>query len=187
MVQIAAMSAGLWRSVELVVHNTNEIDDIYAFTIDADEDNARIGVYYQLRVDAKLDLLNDVWIRITGRCGDSVFDRTERAKFIAGMMDFQVKAPKLWWPRGYGAPNLYEVVTQLIIHGIVAAERTDQIGIRKVELERTETTSVENPGQFLFKLNNTPILCKAPTGFLPICFIVRTARGLNRCSICLSR
>ena len=38
--------------------------------------------------------------------------------------------------------------------------REDTIGIRTIELIRTETTTVEKPGQFMFKVNGVPILVK---------------------------
>ena len=66
----------------------------------------------------------------------------------------------MWWPRGYGSPNLYQVTTQLLQNDKVLASRQDTVGIRKLELIRTETTSSEKPGQFLFKVNGVPILVK---------------------------
>lgn len=152
------VSAGLWRSVELVVHEENEIADVYLFTHQADEQNARIGFYYELKVNP--DWLNDMKIRITGKCDESSFERTDRAKFVAGMMDVHVGSPKLWWPRGYGEPHLYDVTVQLLHDGAVIAEKSVTMGIRRVELIMTDTTSAENPGQFLFKVNGTPIMCK---------------------------
>ncbi|MDF2720509.1 MAG: glycoside hydrolase family 2 [Paenibacillus sp.] len=143
-----AVSAGLWRSVELVVHERNEVEDVYLFTQEASESSARIGVYYTLRVEP--EKLADLKIRVVGRCGDSVFERTDRAKFVANMLDISVRKPKLWWPRGYGAAHLYEVTVQLLLDGQVLSERSATLGIRKVELVRSEITSAEHPGQFLF-------------------------------------
>ena len=66
----------------------------------------------------------------------------------------------LWWPRGYGDANLYEVVTELIHDGKVLASRKDRVGVRLAELLRTEVTTSEEVGEFLFKVNHTPIFCK---------------------------
>ena len=74
--------------------------------------------------------------------------------------EIDVHDPMLWWPRGYGDPNLYQVTTQLLQNDKVIASREDSVGIRKLELIRTETTSAEKPGQFLFKVNGVPILVK---------------------------
>ena len=75
-------------------------------------------------------------------------------------MRFRCANPQLWWPRGYGNPNLYQVTTELLQGDKVIASREDSVGIRKLELIRTETTSIEKPGQFLFKVNGVPILVK---------------------------
>ena len=73
----------------------------------------------------------------------------------------------LWWPRGYGNPNLYQVTTELLQNEKVLASREDSVGIRKLELIRTETTSIEKPGQFLFKVNGVPILVKG-SNWVPV-------------------
>jgi beta-mannosidase len=75
-------------------------------------------------------------------------------------MEIEVKNPRLWWPRGYGEASLYAVTTELLQGDQVVATREDSIGIRKAELIRTEVTTMEKPGQFLFKVNGVPILVK---------------------------
>ncbi len=45
---------------------------------------------------------------------------------------------QLWWPKGYGDPALYTVTAQLLHHDQVVAERTDRIGLRQVDVKRTE-------------------------------------------------
>src|SRR5208337_922789 len=91
---------------------------------------------------------------------DSTFTHIHKVEFPVGRMEIEVQNPKLWWPRGYGDANLYKVTTQLLQGDQVVATREDSIGIRKVDLIRTEITTMEKPGQFMFKVNGVPILVK---------------------------
>ena len=153
-----AVSAGLWRPVELIVHAPQEVTDMYFTTISLDPGGATLAVTYELTTD--LALLPQLRLRVQGRCGDSTFTDVRKIEFTAGEFPIAVKNPKLWWPRGYGDPNLYKVTTELLQGDKVVATREDTIGIRKVELIRTEITTLLNPGQFMFKVNGVPILVK---------------------------
>jgi len=153
-----ALSAGLWRPVELVVWSEHEILDFYQFTLDVSGDSAEIGMF--VRIGADFEHIYDMELSITGRCGDSVFSVRQKSVSIAFPVKTRIKDPKLWWPRGYGEQNLYDVSIQLTLSGEVLAERRERIGIRKAELIRTDTTTIEEPGEFLFKINNEPIFCK---------------------------
>ena len=153
-----AVSAGLWRPVELIVHSKHEITDMYFTTLSVEPGHATLAVSYELTTD--LALLPQLRLRVQGRCGESTFTYVHKVEFTAGRFLIEVPNPLLWWPRGYGNPNLYKVTTQLLQNDKVMASRQDTVGIRKLELIRTETTSIEKPGQFLFKVNGVPILVK---------------------------
>jgi beta-mannosidase len=105
-------------------------------------------------------LLSQLRLKVEGRCGESKFSYVHPVEFSAGRFKVEIPNPRLWWPRGYGDPNLYQVTTQLLQDGKALASREDSVGVRKIELIRTETTSLEKPGQFLFKVNGVPILVK---------------------------
>jgi beta-mannosidase len=152
------VTAGLWRPVELIIHAKHEITDMYFTTLSVQPDRATLAVSYELSTD--LALLPQLRLRVEGRCGESTFTYNQKVEFTAGRFEVEVQNPKLWWPRGYGDPNLYTVKTQLLQNEKVIASREDRLGVRKLELIRTETTSQEHPGQFLFKVNGVPILVK---------------------------
>lgn len=153
-----AVSAGLWRDVELAVHRETEIKEPYFYTRSADDKGAWIGALYSVQADPLL--FGELTLRIVGTCGTSRFEKSCPVQFSSGNVEFRVDYPHLWWPRGYGAANVYEVRMELRHGDDVLAERTDTFGIRTVELIRSETTSAERPGEFLFKVNGVPIFCK---------------------------
>jgi beta-mannosidase len=159
-----ALGFGLWRSVELVRKAANEITDWHWYTRSANEHHAWVGIHYDARLET--EQLDGLEIRCFGASGSSSFDVRKPIRFKTGLLEFEVRRPELWWPRGYGEANLYRVTTQLIRRGQVIAERTDRVGIRTIELVRTETTTTEKPGEFLFRVNGTPILVKG-TNWVP--------------------
>ena len=153
-----AVSAGLWRAVELIIHAPNEIRDLYFATVSAEPGKATMAVSFDVKTD--LSRSSQLSLKVEGACGGSAFSHVQPITFTAGRFEFSVANPELWWPRGYGQANLYKVTTQLLSGDTVLAAREDTVGIRTIELVRTETTTVEKPGQFLFKVNGVPILVK---------------------------
>jgi beta-mannosidase len=159
-----ALSAGLWRSVDLVVHDEDEIRDLYVFTRSIHPDKATVGLYFEVATAPERVL--DLGLHIIGRCGTSTFETRHPVRFKAGEISFEVPNPRLWWPHGYGDPDLYEATVELTCGDVVLARKTATFGIRTLALARTEITSPEHPGEFLFKVNDIPILCKG-TNWVP--------------------
>ena len=159
-----ALSAGLWRPVALVVHDPDEIDDLYFITRSAGAGTAVLDLYFEVSTDPAHML--DLGLRVHGHCGSSTFDTCHPVRFKAGTVTFSVPDPQLWWPNGYGTANLYEATVELTCGDEVLARRETRFGIRTLELARTEITSPEHPGEFLFRVNDTPILCKG-TNWVP--------------------
>ena len=106
-------------------------------------------------------------LRLTGTCGERVFIHEEPVRFKAGNFTFEVENPALWWPRGHGDANLYRLDVALMYEETVLAQMETTIGIRVAKLERTDVTTTENPGEFLFRVNNMPIYCRG-TNWVPL-------------------
>lgn len=147
------VTSGIWRSVELVTREPNAIEDLYFRTVSAREGHADLAVHFQFRTD--LPALDGLRLRMTGRCGDHEFHADTPVQFVAGWWRVGVPGAKLWWPRGYGEAALYEVRTELLHGDEVLACREDRIGLRTVELSRSE-----GEGEFLFRVNGEPIMVK---------------------------
>lgn len=156
-----AVSAGIWRSVSLVACEDHALTDLYFYTLAVDKNlsAAQIGLFYRVTTDPAY-FYHGLEIRVSGRSGASQFQMSRPVLFNVGSLTVSIENPQLWWPNGYGEAHLYEVTTELIHQGRILASHTEQIGIRHVQLIRTETTTIEAGGEFLFKVNHTPIMCK---------------------------
>jgi exo-1,4-beta-D-glucosaminidase len=65
--------------------------------------------------------------------------------------------PKLWWPNGYGAPNLYDIKMSLVIEGIQSDFELFNFGIRKIE---SKVTIVDEWARRDFFINSKKIMIK---------------------------
>ena len=153
-----AVSAGLWRPVELIVHAQHEITDMYFTTLSVESGPGDAGGL--LRTHHGSGAASPTPLAGAGPLRRIHLHPRPQSGVHRGTVPDRGADPRLWWPRGYGNPNLYQVTTQLLQDDKVMASREDSVGIRKLELIRTETTSIEKPGQFLFKVNGVPILVK---------------------------
>jgi len=93
-----AVSAGLWRPVELIVHAQHEIADMHFTTLSVQPGRATLAVSYELSTDPALP--SQLRLNVVGRCGESTFTYSHKLQFTAGMFRVEVQNPALWWPRG---------------------------------------------------------------------------------------
>ena len=169
------VSAGLWRSVWLEPYRADAITQVYYWTLHTDAAGASLGVRFQFRTASRE--LDGFSMRFHGACGDHAFDFEWPVEFLAGGCRIPVPGARLWWPQGYGAPNLYTVIAQLRKDGQVLDERTERIGFRTVVVDRTPTAgkawSYEPAGDasridvppepdshFMIYVNGEPIMVK---------------------------
>ncbi len=171
-----AVSAGIWRSAWLEPQPTTAIEQLYYWTVSVDPGGAQLGIRFQFRTDA--DRLDGFSFRFYGDCGEHTFEYEWPVEFLAGGCTIPIPGGRLWWPKGYGDPDLYIVRAQLCQHGHIVAERTDRVGLRKVVLKRTERGATtgwvqdtqkgirqwslppDPEGHFLFLVNEEPVMIK---------------------------
>ncbi len=172
-----AVSAGLWRPVWLEPRPANAIEQLYFWTFGLAEQDATLGVRFQVRTD-RFNAGSRLRLHFRGACGNHLFEHETPLEFIAGGDRIRIPNAKRWWPKGYGDPDLYTITTRLYDAEVLLAERSDRIGIRKVEVDRTEKTgpvwapepAAECPARvdldpapdahFVFRVNGVPILVK---------------------------
>ena len=171
-----AISAGIWRSVWLEALPAAAIEQVYYWTASVDANGAVLGVAFQFRTDATP--LDGFTMRFHGACGEHEFDYAWPAEFLADRCRIAIPDAQLWWPKGYGEPCLYTVTAQLLHQGRVLDERVERIGIRKLEVKRTEVagaaagptgalagvqrydTPPDPHSHFVFYVNHEPIMVK---------------------------
>ncbi|MBE6953074.1 MAG: glycoside hydrolase family 2 [Ruminococcaceae bacterium] len=161
------VSGGLWRSVSLVARPKERIKDVFCYTKWADAQTARAGVAVWYAVETDADLLDDLTVEVEGICGENRFGGQSRLWHTSGELQFGVSDCRLWWPRNYGAADLYDV-TVTLRRGETVLDRTlVRMGIRTVALDRTGTTDTAGNGEFCFRVNGRRIFALG-TNWVPV-------------------
>ncbi len=152
-----ALSAGIWRDARLVYKPVERIEWVYLQTpkLREDQSEACLKLSYNLQIADRHK--NHYNLIIEGSCGESTFSHTTPVLFHAGATSFQLPSPKLWWPKGKGEQNLYDITVTLAKNGEVIDTMKLTHGIRTIELLRTSTTDEDGNGEFCFKVNGEKV------------------------------
>ncbi len=163
------VTSGLWRDVTLKYRPRFGFESIYFVTHWTDGNNAAIRLYYDANVPLKYTAKH-MKMRVSGKCGDSEFSVERTAYGKAQLVMFDIQNVKLWWPKNYGEPNLYDItVTLLGDDDEVLCEQSMRQGFRIIKLDRTETAA-NGKGRFRFIVNNVPVMVVG-TNWVPMdCF-----------------
>ncbi len=148
-----AISAGIWRDVELICR------DKYRFryvNFNLQDLSGKIRMCYDTSMHPKYAFRNTKLI-VKGKCGDSEFEHTATRRINSGRVDFTVPNLKLWWPKHYGSPNLYDItVTITDLDGNVLMSTKTKTGFRTLQLNRSDV--IEEGGAFEFIINGVKIM-----------------------------
>lgn len=167
-----AVNSGIWRDVYLELRDEAYFSQTY-FTYR----NGEISFGYVVECD--YSDIKSLEIEVEAKCGDSCGKRRFPVYTKAYCETFRVNAPKLWWPYGYGDPNVYDAVMRIYKNGKIVHEKHDSFGLRTVELKRTEY-NVGSDGCFKFLINGKEILCKG-SNWVPLdAFHSRDAERYDR-------
>lgn len=147
------VSAGLWRDAYIETYASSRIADIFIYTSQVNSDNAELRAYVSVKSDC--DVLSELTVKIEGSCGDSAFLKQSCMFSSSEILVIPVEKARLWWPKNYGEPDLYDVKVTLLHDGEPVDERTLKVGIRTVRLDRT--SSAGQDGKFDFYINGRRI------------------------------
>lgn len=153
-----AVSAGIFKDVYLVEKDDYAFLQFYPYVHEFGKEMSVIRFCYELDTPY-IPYGDELTLTVEGKCGESHFKVEREIDFKAEFVDATILSPKLWWPKGYGEPNVYDIKATLSKDGNVLAEYTTNFGIRTVELDSTEITNGYD-GKFTFIINGVPVMCK---------------------------
>ena len=151
-----AVSAGIFRDVYIQEYSSVEITDVYVATNRLVDNLAILTVSVNARVADEFS--GKLTLKITGKCKDSEFSKICPFTFTSKTVFPYVENPVLWYPCGYGSPDLYDVTVELVADGKVLAQKSIRFGIRSVDVRYTE--EIGEDGNFQIFVNNELIKVK---------------------------
>lgn len=157
------VSAGIWKDVKLEIIPPTHFKAVYWATNSVNVENKTASIYVDWELATERLNIDDLVLNV----------KLQRGKQIAFEQNYNIYSTvfrtrlndlqdiDLWWPRGYGEPALYDAILRIIDSDKkIIAEDKQKIGIRTVELIRTDAVSREQPGEFVFKINHEKIFVK---------------------------
>lgn len=158
------VSGGIYREILLLEHKKDKIEDFYLYSAAANENVARINLYYNLRVSDD-DLFN-YSVEVSGKCRDKSFFRKYTIWHTTETFSLLHENPYLWMPKGYGEQNLYDVEVILRKNDEIVDIRQIKFGIRTVKLQRTSLGN-EDDSKFELHVNGKKIFIIG-TNWVPV-------------------
>jgi beta-mannosidase len=154
-------TVGIWRPVELRRQRHAAIAGVHFYTIEINQDEGYALVAVKAEVDAfaaggPLQLR----IRLTPPNSAQPLEQTVSVNGSAATAYLRVEKPALWWTHDLGTPALYGLAVGLEEEGKQLDERTQQVGIRTLELDQTPDPAEPGTRFFRFVLNGVPIFAK---------------------------
>lgn len=151
-----AVSAGIFRDVYIREYSAVEITNVYIATNRLVDNLAILTVSVNARIAD--EFLGKLTLKISGKCKDSEFNKICPFTFTSKTVFPYVENPVLWYPCGYGAPDLYDVTVELVSDGKVMAQKSIKFGIRSVDVRYTE--EIGENGDFRIFVNDKLIKVK---------------------------
>lgn len=100
-------------------------------------------------------------IRLNIEGHQAKINKTIQRDVYKSYVSVQIPNPRLWYPNGYGEPNLYNYSISLIVNDKVAETKKGRFGIREVETRERPFSPEAGPGySFEVLVNGIPIFCK---------------------------
>ncbi len=145
---------GIWQDVKIKIDGGARIRDPHVITEALDQDNYSYAGL-RLRVDVE-SALDNMPVTIKGEYSEGAFEKeltlTKGHNDISlGYHEFNalsVRNPRLWWPNGYGNPDLYDMKLSLTDKdGRIIDSQDIRFGIRTCTYEFAVDTASSSPAR----------------------------------------
>lgn len=150
-------TSGIWRSVKLLAYDRARLGYIAALPLEVSEREARV----KLTAEVYASNVFKPRVKFTIEGYGLKVEREVEEEVGSGRNDVECEVrigkPRLWWPRGYGEPNLYEMKVQLYDGARLLDEKKTPVGIRTVKLLQKEDGKGRS---FTFEINGRLVFCK---------------------------
>lgn len=156
------ITAGIVRSVYIEDLPPKRFDEVYIYTTNVSDTTADMGYSFVYQTPAKI-IAGHHEIRLSLLDGENIVHTvTHPVYFTQGFIRFGVSREKikLWWPDGFGAPQLYTARVEMLEDGEVAATYEETIGIRTLRTIHTDDVTADGKGDFTFVVNNEKVFIR---------------------------
>lgn len=164
-----AVSAGLWREVELRIIDPVHFKDVNWIIAGIDTAQKTARIFADVQLGVPFEKLDKVKVKFTiKRKGKTVSEKVVPVLSFAMREIIELQNVDFWWPKGYGDPALYDVQADILdVDGKILNFDKKRIGIRTIKLDLNDVNLPGNPGRFTFIVNGEPIFIRG-TNWVPL-------------------
>lgn len=143
------VTSGIWRPIAINTWNEVRLTDVYCTTLSIADNHAIIETVVSIHSEIE----DDITLMLNDQENEVLLD--------SGLNEFifqtRIDDPSLWWPNGYGEPNLQEMKVQLQNWQGIVDEKILTYGIRTIELINKPDSIGTS---YYFKINGEDIFIK---------------------------
>ena len=161
-------TTGIYRPVYIEVLDEERFEDVYVYTESIGEENVAIGTFWRY-ASTEPTCLEDTMVYTISDGDETVYTYSHKVFFTQGSTQFKIPRDKieLWWPSGFGKANLYDLKIEVVRNGKAIATHTQKLGIRTIELEKTDFVDSDGNGEFVFVVNGEKVFIRG-TNWKPL-------------------
>lgn len=150
-------TAGIWRQAKIYAYNKARLGYVASTPMEVSVQKASVKLTVEIHASAEAELCMKYFLQGYGqRFEDEVSVKVSTGRNFADYT-FEVTEPRLWWPRGYGEPSLYDASVQVYSGGELLDDAAIKVGIRKITLIQEAD---EEGKSFIFQINGQNVFCK---------------------------
>jgi mannosylglycoprotein endo-beta-mannosidase len=153
-------NTGIWDKVTIQKTGVVRIKDTHVITLvpgirlpEGPQQPATIKFDAELSNPTEKTVKGVLSYEIDGKIVSSPVTLKANATSTIALNNYSLKSPKLWWPNGYGAQNLYTVKVKFVANGVISDQQTLKVGIREIQSvwnEHTGSRQIAVNGQKVF-------------------------------------
>ncbi len=163
------VSAGLWRGVSLEYCPEQSVRNVYWSTLKVDVENRTAELLCDWDLSIPGGKISQMILAVKlEKDGKQIYSERKNLCSHHGKDIIKLNDVNFWWPKGSGEPHLYDATIILEDDsGRCLDKHSEKIGIRTIELRKTDVTSAAMDGDFSFIVNGQRIFCKG-TNWVPL-------------------
>jgi mannosylglycoprotein endo-beta-mannosidase len=141
-------NTGIWDKVTIQKAGAVRITDTHVITLvpgirqpDGPQKPATIKMEAEVSNPTTQTVTGTLTYEIAGAAVSKAVTLKPSATVAVKLNDYILQSPKLWWPSGYGAQNLYDVRVKFVVNGkTLSDQQMLKVGVREIQSEWNEHT-----------------------------------------------